>query len=175
MKTQSKILVAFILNLAFSIFEFIGGAITGSIAIVSDAIHDVGDAMSIGISYFLEKKSLLSMLTALAGTVVNVVLNFVMIPNHGAMGAAVATLISYLTVYAIRAYDTRFYIRFNLHTVKVIFNLAVLSVQTVVMIAELPYWRYMQVAFLAFMLIFNGKDIVKGVLYTLRQMNLKKS
>ena len=57
MKTQSKILVAFILNLAFSIFEFIGGAITGSIAIVSDAIHDVGDAMSIGISYFLEKKS----------------------------------------------------------------------------------------------------------------------
>lgn len=57
MKTQSKILVAFILNLAFSIFEFIGGAITGSVAIVSDAIHDVGDAMSIGISYFLEKKS----------------------------------------------------------------------------------------------------------------------
>lgn len=57
MKTQSKILVAFILNLAFSVFEFIGGAITGSVAIVSDAIHDVGDAMSIGISYFLEKKS----------------------------------------------------------------------------------------------------------------------
>lgn len=57
MKSQSKILVAFILNLAFSIFEFIGGAITGSVAIVSDAIHDVGDAMSIGISYFLEKKS----------------------------------------------------------------------------------------------------------------------
>ncbi len=57
MKTQSKILVAFILNLAFSIFEFIGGAITGSVAILSDAIHDIGDAASIGISYFLEKKS----------------------------------------------------------------------------------------------------------------------
>lgn len=57
MKTQTKILVAFVLNFAFSIFEFIGGAITGSVAIVSDAIHDLGDAMSIGISYFLEKKS----------------------------------------------------------------------------------------------------------------------
>ena len=57
MKTQSKILIAFILNLAFSIFEFIGGAITGSVAIVSDAVHDMGDAASIGISYFLEKKS----------------------------------------------------------------------------------------------------------------------
>ena len=57
MKTERNILIAFILNFAFSIFEFIGGAITGSVAIVSDAVHDIGDAMSIGISYFLEKKS----------------------------------------------------------------------------------------------------------------------
>ena len=57
MKTQSNILIAFILNLFFSIFEFFGGIFTGSVAIVSDAIHDIGDALSIGISYFLEKKS----------------------------------------------------------------------------------------------------------------------
>lgn len=57
MKTERNILVAFILNLSFSIFEFIGGIITGSVAIISDAIHDVGDAASIGISYFLERKS----------------------------------------------------------------------------------------------------------------------
>lgn len=57
MKTQNNILIAFILNLFFSIFEFFGGIFTGSVAIVSDAIHDIGDALSIGISYFLEKKS----------------------------------------------------------------------------------------------------------------------
>lgn len=57
MKTEKNILIAFILNLAFSIFEFIGGTITGSVAIVSDAIHDIGDALSIGISFFLERKS----------------------------------------------------------------------------------------------------------------------
>lgn len=57
MKTEKNILIAFILNLGFSIFEFIGGAITNSVAIVSDSIHDMGDAMSIGVSYFLEKKS----------------------------------------------------------------------------------------------------------------------
>ena len=57
MKTQSNILIAFILNLFFSIFEFFGGIFTGSVAIVSDAIHDIGDALSIGLSYFLEKKS----------------------------------------------------------------------------------------------------------------------
>ena len=57
MKTERNILIAFILNAAFSIFEFIGGIITGSVAIVSDAVHDVGDAASIGISFFLERKS----------------------------------------------------------------------------------------------------------------------
>ena len=57
MKTEKNILIAFILNLSFSIFEFVGGIITGSVAIVSDAIHDIGDAASIGISFFLERKS----------------------------------------------------------------------------------------------------------------------
>ena len=57
MKTEKNIFIAFILNLAFSIFEFAGGIFTGSVAIVSDALHDIGDAFSIGISYFLEKKS----------------------------------------------------------------------------------------------------------------------
>lgn len=57
MKTEKNILIAFILNLSFAIFEFFGGIFTGSVAIVSDAIHDLGDATSIGISYFLEKKS----------------------------------------------------------------------------------------------------------------------
>ena len=57
MKTEKNILIAFLLNLTFSIFEFIGGTLTGSVAIVSDAVHDVGDTLSIGISYFLERKS----------------------------------------------------------------------------------------------------------------------
>lgn len=57
MKTQRNILTAFILNSFFSVFEFIGGIMTGSVAIVSDAVHDAGDAVSIGVSYFLEKAS----------------------------------------------------------------------------------------------------------------------
>ena len=57
MKTERNILIAFLLNILFSVFEFVGGLFTGSIAIVSDAVHDLGDAFSIGVSYFLEKKS----------------------------------------------------------------------------------------------------------------------
>lgn len=57
MKTERNILIAFILNLAFAVFEAVGGVIIGSVAILSDALHDLGDAMSIGISFFLERKS----------------------------------------------------------------------------------------------------------------------
>lgn len=54
---QHQILLAFLLNFGFSIYEFIGGSFTGSTAIMSDAVHDFGDAISIGLAYFFEKKS----------------------------------------------------------------------------------------------------------------------
>ena len=56
MKSEKNILIAFILNLAFSVFEFIGGIFTNSVAIISDSIHDIGDAASIGISYLFGKE-----------------------------------------------------------------------------------------------------------------------
>ena len=57
MRTEKNILIAFLLNISFSIIEFIGGTITNSVSIISDSIHDMGDAISIGVSYFLEKIS----------------------------------------------------------------------------------------------------------------------
>jgi len=57
MKEKRNILIAFILNLLFSVFELLGGILTGSVAILSDALHDVGDATSIGVSFFMENKS----------------------------------------------------------------------------------------------------------------------
>ena len=55
--SAARILTAFLLNLCFSVFELIGGIFTGSVAILSDALHDLGDAAGIGCSFFLEKKS----------------------------------------------------------------------------------------------------------------------
>ena len=57
MKTERNILIAFLLNLSFSVFELVGGLFTGSVAILSDAVHDLGDALSIGVSFLLERKS----------------------------------------------------------------------------------------------------------------------
>lgn len=48
---------AFVLNLFFCIVELVGGLLTNSIAILSDALHDFGDAVSLGISWIFQKKS----------------------------------------------------------------------------------------------------------------------
>ncbi|NJL25403.1 MAG: cation transporter [Calothrix sp. SM1_5_4] len=49
--------VAFWLNLSFALVELVGGLYTQSLAIISDALHDFGDALSLGIGYILQRKS----------------------------------------------------------------------------------------------------------------------
>lgn len=51
------ILTAFFLNAGFAVIEFIGGIYTNSVAIKSDAIHDLGDSLTLLFSYFAEKFS----------------------------------------------------------------------------------------------------------------------
>ncbi|MEQ9300734.1 MAG: cation diffusion facilitator family transporter [Cyclobacteriaceae bacterium] len=52
-----NIKVAFFLNLAFTIIEIIGGLLTNSLAILSDAVHDLGDSLSLGLSWYFQKLS----------------------------------------------------------------------------------------------------------------------
>ncbi len=49
--------VAFFLNLGFTIIEIVGGLMTNSLAILSDALHDLGDSLSIGLSWYFQKLS----------------------------------------------------------------------------------------------------------------------
>ena len=54
MKTKYAIWLAFFLNLTYAIVEFIAGGVFGSSAVLADSVHDLGDAIAIGISAFLE-------------------------------------------------------------------------------------------------------------------------
>ncbi|MBD3289683.1 cation diffusion facilitator family transporter [candidate division KSB1 bacterium] len=55
--TSKNIKIAFFLNFSFTILEFIGGFLTNSLAIFSNALHDLGDNFSLGLSWFLDKFS----------------------------------------------------------------------------------------------------------------------
>ena len=101
----------------------------------------------LGSVYFVNKKSTRSLVTAAVGAVTNIILNFALIPLWDATGAAIATAICY-----------------NRAIIKTVVNTAVIVAQAVFMIIELPYWWIYQIAFVAFLLVFNGREVLQSVL-----------
>lgn len=54
-QTSNNIRTAFFLNLGFTLFEIVGAIWTNSLAILSDAVHDLGDSFSLGMAWYLER------------------------------------------------------------------------------------------------------------------------
>lgn len=54
-ESEENIRTAFFLNLCFTIIEFVGGFLTNSMAILSDAVHDLGDSFSVGLSWYFQR------------------------------------------------------------------------------------------------------------------------
>ncbi len=54
---KSHIGLAFFLNLAFAAIELVGGVLTNSVAILSDAVHDLGDSLSLALAWYFQKLS----------------------------------------------------------------------------------------------------------------------
>ena len=84
--------------------------------------------------YMAEKKNIMSMFTALAGAVVNICLNLLLIPKMGANGAALATFAAFVVVFAARCVDTRRFIKIKFNTPIIFLEVAILAVQAVVML-----------------------------------------
>ncbi|AHM60677.1 cation diffusion facilitator family transporter [Flammeovirgaceae bacterium 311] len=55
--SSKNILTALLLNLSFTVVEIVGGLLSNSLAILSDAVHDLGDSLALGMSYYAEKRS----------------------------------------------------------------------------------------------------------------------
>lgn len=86
--------------------------------------------------YMAEKKSMLSMLTAGSGAVLNIVLNLVLIPIMGPYGAAIATAVSFIAVFIIRAINTKKFVEIKIHLLTFIPSALLLAGAACVMIFE---------------------------------------
>ena len=123
-----------------------------------------------GSVYLVDKKSVLSFVTSFVGALVNVVLNLLLIPTPmGANGAALATLLSYVVVFAIRAFNTRKFISFDLHPRKLIINTVVIGVQVVFMIFEISGWIPVQILGVIIIFLMNCGPILSGCMRMLRR------
>lgn len=112
--------------------------------------------------YMVAKRNKISMLTIMAGAIVNVVLNLILIPSYGGLGAATATFSSCLLVFVLRVITTKQFIRFDMQIPKITLNTIILLFQAVVMILEVRYWLYLEIIFFALVLIINSGTLLKG-------------
>ena len=79
-----------------------------------------------GSVYVASKKSVRSMFTATMGAVVNIILNLIMINLWGIYGATLASFLSFLVIFTVRAADTRRIVRMDLRLPKMIMNVLLL-------------------------------------------------
>jgi O-antigen/teichoic acid export membrane protein len=126
-----------------------------------------------GSVYTVEKRSVNSLVTSAVGGVVNIVLNLLLIPKWSAMGAAVATLISYFVVMLIRTVDSRRFLRFSLRLPLLVVNGLLLGAQCVITVLEPSWWVAASVGIFVVILAINGRNIVRGILPIVKKL-LKK-
>lgn len=123
--------------------------------------------------YMVGKKSVNSFYTAAVGAVTNISLNVLLIPRFSAMGAAIATFVSYFAVLIIRAIDSRRFIKFRFGLPRLVFNTLVVGGQCVIMILQPSYWILLQIVLFAAVVIVNGRQILSGILLALRNYRKK--
>ena len=107
-----------------------------------------------GSVYVASKKSVRSLLTAMTGAGVNILLNFILIPRMGINGAALATFISYVVIFTVRAIDTRSLVFMDLKLLKMGTNLALLAfMSAIVMSVENTMFYYISLVSLFFVIV----------------------
>ena len=116
-----------------------------------------------GTVYTLIKNSMMSFLTAFIGAGSNIALNLILIPKIGVQGAAIATVASYMLVFAVRCVSIKRYIPFKLYIPHIIINTLILTVQSLAIIMSRPDWILTEASSLVILLALNIKFILPFV------------
>ena len=124
--------------------------------------------------YMVKKKSMHSFLTATVGTVLNLLLNFLLIPRMGALGAAIATLASYGAVLAVRLVDAPRLIGFRLYLPRLAVSTLLLLASAAVMTLA-PTGRILITLLLTAAVVgINAPALIKSLLVLLQRRNVGK-
>ncbi|WP_177564436.1 polysaccharide biosynthesis C-terminal domain-containing protein [Allofournierella sp.] len=116
--------------------------------------------------YMVEKRSTLSLYTMMAGAVANCALNWLFIPRMGPNGVTLASFLSYLLVFLLRAVNTRGLLRIDFAPVKLVFNGIMVMAEVGLMLFQAPHWAIWCSLLTVGVCAFN----FQGVLGMLRQL-----
>ncbi|MBR6920783.1 MAG: oligosaccharide flippase family protein [Clostridia bacterium] len=121
----------------------------------------------VGVIYIVKKKSINSLICASSGAIINVILNLILIHFIGAMGAALATMISYMSVYFVTTYRSRVLVGYKVKLPFTAINTALLLTQGILTVADLKYGIFISAGFAVVITLLNGRQVfatVKDVL-----------
>lgn len=150
------------------------------IPILSVATVFTGLDTFLGSAYFTVKKTGMSFWTALIGAVLNLGLNIILIPSDsiigGAVGASLATLISYFVVFVVRALTMHRFIKFKMYPVRLILNTVIITAIALIMTVWGQDAKGIIAAcvLLLISLVFNLRDIFLGCRSALISIKTKK-
>ena len=128
----------------------------------------------LGSVYVAEKKTIRSFVTSLSAGVTNIILNLLLIPSMGVMGAALATAISYFGVFFFRLFDTQKLIRFEFKMSKIISNTILIAAMAIAnQLDGFLMYLILTVLFLGVFFI-NLRDIFKIAMFIIPKKILAK-
>ncbi|GAB2044718.1 oligosaccharide flippase family protein [Agathobaculum sp. TL06] len=113
--------------------------------------------------YLLEKRTIPSFLSTAFSAVVNILLNVLLIPRYGGMGAATASMVSYIGLFLYRAIDSRRFMPIHWNVRRLGGTVLLLAVQTALMLTEPPFWIVWQLLLFGCVFLLNCKELLLGV------------
>ena len=122
-----------------------------------------GLASFLGSVYTVEKKSSMSLLTSMVAAFSNIILNIILIPRMGAMGAAIATAFSYIILFSVRIINSKRFIPFKTDMRTLIPSIIIICISSAWMSFLLPGRYIASAVSLLILFLINGKPILSAL------------
>lgn len=124
--------------------------------------------------YMVEKRGGLNLLTMMAGALINIGLNLVLIPKYGAQGAAIATFISYFVVFILRAVNTKRFIDVNISPLQMGINVILLLTMSWLMLTDVNNFEIINLLITLLIIVINSTPLVRFSKQILKGLKTKK-
>lgn len=125
-------------------------------------------------SYSVHKDSLGYLISATIGALLNIILNFVLIPIIGVYGAATATCLSYIVVFIYRFFDTKKYLKYNLKIKEFIIGSIFLILSSVILYFDGLVSQVFEILIFILLLIIYKKTIMQITKKVLNNFKIKR-
>jgi O-antigen/teichoic acid export membrane protein len=126
-----------------------------------------------GSVYMVERRGMATMVTSMIGAVLNVGLNLWLIPLMGPMGAAIATMVSYLVVFVVRAVHARRFIRFRLPLAWLGLNAVLLGAICAVVTLSVRGWIWYALGLCFGLAVMDAPYLLRSVIHLLKRRQKK--